>query len=201
VTWAKVDDSFSDHPKVDLLPDEVRLAALGAWVLALSHAAKHLTDGLVLNSTLHRLGVGESERLALVAARLWEEGDGGIVIHDFLVYNFSRERVEQKRAQQKSAGRLGGKARGRSDRNETSDGRQSESVSGSLRRKGGSAARPRPVPARGAGTGKRISNPQIPASDRGPDFNARDLMRELGVKEEIANGSSWRESGEAQGRA
>jgi hypothetical protein len=41
VTWARVDDSFATHPKVDVLPEGLRLPCLGVWVLALATAAQH----------------------------------------------------------------------------------------------------------------------------------------------------------------
>lgn len=96
--WAKFDDGFTDHPKV---------AAAGPWgeLLAMRgviYAAKHETDGFIPAGQLARLGVGipavKKKAASLVEVGLWDEADGGWVIHDFLDYHPSRADKEEERA-------------------------------------------------------------------------------------------------------
>lgn len=111
MTWVRLDDQFPGHPKV------VKAGPPAAWlhVAGLCYCARYLTDGFVSDAAL--MGMGQygrsrAQSLAerLVGAGLWEHSDGGYVIHDYLDYQPSRERVEQQRQQKRSAGQAGGKA-------------------------------------------------------------------------------------------
>lgn len=95
--WGRVDDTLYDHPKLDLLPDEHRLAVVGLNYLAVSWCNRFLTDGAVPRDRVVRLG-GTPELADLaVAAGLWENAGSGYQIHDFLVYNDSRAQVTARR--------------------------------------------------------------------------------------------------------
>lgn len=97
MTWARLDDSIVDHPKVLETP----LAALGLFALGLAYAARHLTDGRLSAAAVRQLARGdESLPAALVRSGLWEaersaetEKTGrepvAFRIHDFLDYNLS----------------------------------------------------------------------------------------------------------------
>jgi len=115
MSWAKLDDHFPTHPKV--------LAAGGdaAWlhVCALCYCAEHLTDGLVPKVLVGRLS--DRKRATALAVRLVEVGmwvDEGdcFRLHDYLVYNPSRERVETEREEARirrvSFGKTSGERRG-----------------------------------------------------------------------------------------
>ena len=96
VTWIKIDDQFADHPKV------IQAGPLAGWlyVCGLTYAGRYLTDGFIPAGQLRKLAdVDNAPELAerLVAARLWEEADGGYMIHDYLKYNPSRAEVEAER--------------------------------------------------------------------------------------------------------
>jgi hypothetical protein len=97
MSWAKLDDDFWSHRKVDAL--EGNLAAIGLWTLALSWVAKQLTNGFIPERVLAKLTGADVSLLArdLVAAGLWEEEPGGYRIHDFLEYNPDKETVERRR--------------------------------------------------------------------------------------------------------
>lgn len=91
--WVKLDDGFADHPKVRAMSDK----ALRAHVNALCYAARFLTDGHVPRETLR---VISSPRVTaeLVDLGAWDRnGDGGIVIHDYLDHQPSRADVERER--------------------------------------------------------------------------------------------------------
>lgn len=96
--WARLDDNFTDHPKVSGLS----LAAIGLWTLALSHAARYQTDGFIdarVMDGLARRGGRRRRHLIdeLVGARLVDQDEGGYWFHDFLQYNPSREQIARTR--------------------------------------------------------------------------------------------------------
>ncbi len=93
MTWVRLDDSFSDNPKVAGISD----AAFRAYVTALCYCARQLTDGVVPTIMLRRLGIRAKDITELVEVGLWHEADVGIVIHDYLKYNASRAKIEAER--------------------------------------------------------------------------------------------------------
>jgi hypothetical protein len=99
--WGRVDDTWYDHPKLDLLTEQHewpdRLAAAGLDSLAWSWCNRFLTDGHVPRATVRKLGGSLEIADMLVAIGRWEEAPGGFQIHDFLVYNDSREQVLARR--------------------------------------------------------------------------------------------------------
>jgi len=96
--WAKLDDSFFEHPKAVAVTPTARLLFLAS----LAHSAKHLTDGVVAVGYLPtiRASAGASKRhvAELVKIGLWEDHPAGYFIHDWLDYNPPAERVLAKRA-------------------------------------------------------------------------------------------------------
>ena len=105
--WVRLDDGFHAHPKLAALGERT-LPAVGLYTLALTWSSTYLTDGLVPDGQLRRLGGSKALASALVDAGLWERVEGGWRIHDFLDYNPSRERVLEERsadAERKRRGR------------------------------------------------------------------------------------------------
>lgn len=105
--WVKLDDQFTEHPKV------VEAGPLAAWlyVCGLTYCARQLTDGFVPTAQLRRLLPSASVvKLAdrLVEVRLWEPASGGYRVHDYLIYNPSRQQTLATRKQKADAGRKGG---------------------------------------------------------------------------------------------
>lgn len=99
--WSRVDDGWSDHPKVIGLS----LAAKGLWLVGLSYASRNLTDGLVPAAVCYREGSPDEVQDAmnqLIDAGLWSwEGERHVRIHDFLEYNPSKAQVEAERTKTK----------------------------------------------------------------------------------------------------
>lgn len=95
--WGRLDDSLYDHPKLDLLPAEERLAAVGLWARAISWCNRFLTDGLVPRDRIVKLDGTLDLADLLVGAGLFEPAAHGYQIHDFLEFNDSREKVEKRR--------------------------------------------------------------------------------------------------------
>jgi hypothetical protein len=96
MTWVKLDDQFTDHPKV------VAAGPLAAWlyICGLTYAARYLTDGFIPAAQVRRLAdLGEPERLAerLVGVELWEREEAGYRIHDYLDFNPSAAQVRKER--------------------------------------------------------------------------------------------------------
>jgi hypothetical protein len=99
--WGRLDDSLYDHPKLDLIPVEERLAAIGLWARAISWCNRFLTDGLVPRDRIAKLDGTADLADRLVVAGLFDSGgnvpSGAYQIHDFLSFNDSREKVMERR--------------------------------------------------------------------------------------------------------
>ena len=107
MTWFKVDDSFSSHPKVMMSSP----AAIGLWVIAGTWSAANLTDGFVSVPVLPRL-LPDSMELAeeLVTVGLWKRAKGGYQFHDWEDYQPTKAEVmaerlkwSEKKAKQRAA--------------------------------------------------------------------------------------------------
>jgi len=99
VVWFKVDDGFYSSQKVLSIPRSQRLAAVGLWTLAGNWAGKELSDGVVPAFVLDELGATPRLRQALTTARLWlDHPEGGVVFHNWVEYQPTREQVEKDRA-------------------------------------------------------------------------------------------------------
>ncbi len=126
MSWAKLDDQFHSHRKAKRAW-RGHPRALGLHLLAMSYCAGQLTDGLVDDEFVEEKIPKAAERAAatsaLVEAGLWDRESDGWRIHDWLLYNASREDTLAKR--RKDADR---KARGRDAQSEgTPPGLQAES--------------------------------------------------------------------------
>jgi hypothetical protein len=107
MAWVRLDDGFTEHPKV------VEAGPMAAWlyVCGLTYCARNLTDGVLPNAQITRLLPTRSvHALAqkLVDVGLWETTPGGFRVHDYLIYNASREQTLALRQQKAEAGRKGG---------------------------------------------------------------------------------------------
>jgi hypothetical protein len=143
--WARLDDGFHDHPKVDGLT----LAAVGMYTLCLTWAHRHrrkaLVPGHIPQSRVRRVGGRQSQALAaeLCTAGLWEseEGLGGYVIHDFADY-LPKERDPEER---KEAGRKGAAKRWQAD-SKLNGNLPADSLASDSSRASAPASPTRPVP-------------------------------------------------------
>lgn len=135
MAWARLDDGFHDHPKVDGLS----LAAVGLYTLCLTWAHRHRrtanVPGYIPESRVRKLAGSKTKRLAdeLVKAGLWHTDPGGYVIHDFSDY-LPKERDPDER---REAGRKGARVRwltdGKADGNLPSDDLANDMASDSSR--------------------------------------------------------------------
>jgi hypothetical protein len=111
MAWARIDDGFHDHPKID----ELGLAAVGLWTLCLTWAHRHrrtaLVPGHITEARVRKIAGKQADNLVqeLVTSRLWEVEPhvGGWVIHDFADYLPKERDPDERRA----AGRKGAASR------------------------------------------------------------------------------------------
>lgn len=94
--WAKLDDGFTDHPKI------IDAGPLAGWlyVCGLTYSARLLTDGFIPQGQVRKLAdVDNAMDLAarLLEVGLWERTDGGFRIHDYLEYNPSAAHIKEER--------------------------------------------------------------------------------------------------------
>ena len=90
--WAKLDDQFTDHPKI------LAAGPLAGWlfICGLCYASRYLTDGYIPLVQVRKLAdLENAAELAerLVESGLWARMDDGYMIHDYLEYNPSRLQV------------------------------------------------------------------------------------------------------------
>lgn len=93
--WVRIDEHAMSHPKIAGLSD----GAFRLWVQALAHCQNVLTDGFVVVIALRGLSAYTlKRRTELVEAGLWKnQAGGGVVVHDYLQWNDSREQVLKAR--------------------------------------------------------------------------------------------------------
>ena len=105
MTWIRVSDDFYDNPKIM----EVGAQAVGLWVAAMGWCNRNRTDGVIPRMRLRPLltGVEDETLLRLVDVGLLH-GDGhdcpdcvkpplgSYVVHDYLHYQDSRQKIEAK---------------------------------------------------------------------------------------------------------
>jgi hypothetical protein len=108
--WVRIDENAMDHPKIGALPD----GAFRLWVQALAYCQKHLTDGYVSDQAIRAMrAFSPKRRCDLERAGLWDRAESGIHVHDYLVWNESRDTVTAKRDAAKERMRLAREKRSR----------------------------------------------------------------------------------------
>lgn len=100
MTWARLDDSFYDHPKVLRLWSRCP-AAIALHVRAMSWCAKHEQDGRLPKEVVEAISPVQSDRDEQIAALTdegaWHKTEEDFVIHDFLDYNPSRQEIGDRK--------------------------------------------------------------------------------------------------------
>lgn len=100
MTWVKLDDALTEHPKIVALSDP----AFALWIASLAYCNRNLTDGFVPSA----VGIGQLRYCEgnttpaireLERAGLWVPTTGGWAVHDYLDYQPSRSDVALQREQ------------------------------------------------------------------------------------------------------
>lgn len=97
MSWVKIDDGFTDHPKVEALSDR----AFRLHVAGLCFCARTLSDGFIPEDRIRRLLAKVTKGMVdeLVTARVWAKRPGGMNVVGYLDYNPSKAKVEKERAE------------------------------------------------------------------------------------------------------
>lgn len=100
MSWLRVDDGFSEHPKIDSLSEVQRWR----WVVLLCMCARQAKGGIVTQTALKRIGLDTSRFLELEL--LDEDADGTLWVHDWDAYNaaIGSSARRQKRYRMRRAG-------------------------------------------------------------------------------------------------
>jgi hypothetical protein len=97
MAWVKFDDGYADHRKIAGLTD----AAFRLHTAGILYCGRHLTDGFIEATEVPRL-VRRFRKAALVELTdrgMWIDQAGlGYVIHDYLDWNDTAEKVHKRRA-------------------------------------------------------------------------------------------------------
>lgn len=97
MTWVKIDDTVTEHPKcVGMSPNAWTL-----WLHGLAYSSRNLTDGHIPAVMLSRLsGVPQPKKVAaeLVVAGLWHDSADGYEIHDYCEHQRTKADIEAERA-------------------------------------------------------------------------------------------------------
>ncbi len=142
MTWVKLDDHFDEHPKIQA----VGPLGIALWTVGIAYCNRNMTDGFIPWSAARKLlsweflgpedekgrpvyqvavscgMAGDDVTCAfvidlLLEAGLWEEVDGGYLIHDYLDFQPSKADLEAQREKlhetRSQAGRAGAAARWR----------------------------------------------------------------------------------------
>ena len=93
MSWVKIDDQFTDNPKIAVLSD----VAFRAYVSSICYASRNLTDGVVPMRKAKEFA-GRVRIIQELIPGLWEPlPDGSLAIHDYLKYNPTRDQVLAER--------------------------------------------------------------------------------------------------------
>lgn len=111
MTWARLDDRFHSHPKIE----SAGFAAIGLYAIGLSYAACHETDGQLPEGWVRRQRASRHVK-TLLEIGLWERTEGGYLIPDFLDFNPSKEELLSRRAEDAKRQREWRASRGLSQR-------------------------------------------------------------------------------------
>lgn len=142
MAWVKLDDQIPRHPKILAAGP----SAAWLWLCSIAHAQSQLSDGFIAKRDFSLVGFSARDGLRyarrLVDVGLFEEVEGGYLVHDYHDHNDSKEEVLTRRAEDRDRKRSGRV----SDRNPGGIQPESEGNPGGLARARASrASRPDPT--------------------------------------------------------
>lgn len=128
MTWFRLDDQVTEHPKTAGLSCE----AWTLWVHGLAYCSRNLTDGEIPKAILPRLSPVRRVKKAtaeLIAADLWSEEGARILVTNYVKWQRSKSQIESDKSAAKERQK---RSRTRRDANTGAD--SSESVAQMSRR-------------------------------------------------------------------
>jgi hypothetical protein len=94
VSWAKIDDNLTFHPKVLEAGNE----AIGVWVRLLAWTACYMQDGRVPDNIVRSIDPDRTVIAKLVSVGMvYDKNEAGIELHDYLKFNPSKRQIEAER--------------------------------------------------------------------------------------------------------
>lgn len=94
MAWVRIHDGALTHPKLGPFVDYRNPFCL--WVWGLSYAQMHLTDGVILKTSLPTRAA-RLPAAKLVAMGLWHDEGDSFRVHDYTDWNYTKERIQQER--------------------------------------------------------------------------------------------------------
>ncbi len=145
MSWVRIDDSATEHPK---------LLAVGAqaawlWVCALAYCNRQKRrDGLIPLAKIKLLypGLGVKHAERLVSAGLLERLPDAYRIHDYHDYQPDAEQAEDLRNARSAAGRLGGQRSGEARRKQAGEANAKQVASDEAKQTTSNTLNPVPIP-------------------------------------------------------
>lgn len=104
--FIKLHNGMPEHPKIAGLSDKAFRALVEAWC----YCSRTLSDGVVPDGIVRRLAPPKVVK-ELIAAGLVEVSDGGVLMHDYLAHQQSRDAVQALSEKRRVAGAKGGRAK------------------------------------------------------------------------------------------
>lgn len=100
MAFVKIDEKLARHPKMAAAA-ATQPHSFSLYVAAIGYSNEHRTDGVILTTTLSTMSPSWIPRpkpvaAALVRARLWDEFEGGWLIHDYLDHQASAEQIARR---------------------------------------------------------------------------------------------------------
>lgn len=107
MAYLMIEASVRTHPKFL----KAGPAACWLWVCGLGYCQEGLTNGFIPVTALSYLGIKRAPKLAktLVSVRLWEQVEGGFVMHDYLEHNKSADEIREIMRKRREGGKKGGR--------------------------------------------------------------------------------------------
>ena len=104
MVWFKVDDQLPVSKKFHRLPPDLRLPAMGLWVIVGAWCSGQENDGIVPDHMVHAWGGTDELAAALVKAGFWKPHDAdpddpGYEYHDWDEWQPTADELEEKRRQ------------------------------------------------------------------------------------------------------
>ena len=98
--YARLSNEFWRNTKIRALKYEHGMAPIGLFATIIAYCSDTMSDGYVSQAAMrYQLDADEADLQALVdMGMLIPEEDGGYTVHDYLVYQNSREHIARKRA-------------------------------------------------------------------------------------------------------
>jgi hypothetical protein len=96
MTWIKLDDQVTEHPKTAGLSSE----AWTLWIHGLTYCSRNLTDGEIPKAFLPRLSPVRRVKKAtqeLVDAGLWVDEGARILVHNYVKWQRSKSQIESEK--------------------------------------------------------------------------------------------------------